>query len=91
MFKSSTLALCILGAGLCSAAAVADDAKPAPEPAHASSPSTCIRDTGTRLKLAPGECTASAGRSYTKEDVDRTGKTTASGALRLMDPSVTIH
>ena len=42
-------------------------------------------------KLAPGECSASAGRSYSKEDVDRTGKTTASGALRLMDPSVTIH
>jgi hypothetical protein len=50
-----------------------------------------MRDTGTRLKLAPDQCTASAGRSYSKEDVDRTGKSTASGALRLMDPSVTIH
>ena len=91
MFKSSTLAVAILGAVLCTAVASADDAKPAPQPAHASSPTTCMRDTATRIKLAPDECSASAGRSYTKEDVDRTGKTTASGALRLMDPSVTIH
>jgi len=91
MLKSSTLALVILGALLCTAIANADDAKPAPQPAHASSPSTCMRDTATRIKLAPGECSASAGRSYSKEDVDRTGKTTAGGALRLMDPSVTIH
>jgi hypothetical protein len=91
MFRSSTLALCLVGAALCCAAAVADDAKPAPQPAHAASPTGCMRDTGTRLKLAPDQCTASAGRSYSKEDVDRTGKSTASGALRLMDPSVTIH
>jgi hypothetical protein len=50
-----------------------------------------MRDSATRIKLAPNECSASAGRSYSKEDVDRTGKTTAGGALRLMDPSVTIH
>jgi hypothetical protein len=91
MFKSSTFVLCILGAALCSAVAVADDAKPAPETAHASAPNTCMHDTGTRIKLPPGECSASAGRSYSKEDVDRTGKTTAGGALRLMDPSITIH
>jgi hypothetical protein len=91
MFKSSTLALCMLSAVLCTAGAVADDAKPAPQPAQPKAPNTCMHDTGTRLKLAPDECSASAGRSYTKDDVDRTGKTTAGGALRLMDPSITIH
>jgi hypothetical protein len=88
MFKSSMLALCIL---LGAAVALADDAKPAPQPAHAAAPKTCMHDTGTRIKLAPDECSASAGRNYTKEDVDRTGKTTAGGALRLMDPAITIH
>jgi hypothetical protein len=91
MFKSSTLALCMLGAVLCTAVALADDAKPAPQAVKAAAPKTCMHDTGTRIKLAPDECSASAGRSYTKEDVDRTGKTTAGGALRLMDPSITIH
>ena len=91
MWKSALLAVCLAGAVCVTAPVFADDAKPAPQPAHASSPTTCMRDTATRIKLAPDECSASAGRSYTKEDVDRTGKTTASGALRLMDPSVTIH
>jgi hypothetical protein len=91
MFKSSRLALWVLGAVLCTAVAYADDAKPAPQPAHPAAPKTCMHDTGTRIKLAPDECSASAGRSYTKEDVDRTGKTSAGGALRLMDPSITIH
>ena len=91
MFKSSTLAVCMLGAVLCTAVASADDANAVAKPAQVATPKTCMHDTGTRIKLAPGECSASAGVSYTKEDVDRTGKTTASGALRLMDPSITIH
>jgi hypothetical protein len=36
------------------------------------------------------DCTA-AGRSYSREDIDRTGATTADEALRLMDPSITVH
>ena len=92
MFKSSTLVACVLGTVLCTAVAFADDAKPAPQPAQATAPSrSCMHDTGTRIKLGPNECSFSAGVSYTKEDVDRTGKPTASGALRLMDPSLSIH
>jgi hypothetical protein len=31
------------------------------------------------------------GRSYSHDDLERTGATTAGGALRLLDPSVTVH
>ena len=89
MFKSSTLALYMLGAVLCTAVAIADDAKPAP--AQAAAPKTCAHDTGTRIKRAPDQCTAADSRSYTKQDVDLTGKTNASGALRQLDPSITVH
>jgi hypothetical protein len=91
MFKSSTVALCMLGAVLCTAVAIADDAKPTPAPAQAAAPKTCVHDTGTRIKRAPGECTAADGRSYTKQDVDLTGKTNSAGALRVLDPSITVH
>lgn len=51
-------------------------------------PSPCLKDTGSRLP-ATGE-TCIPGRSYSKSDIDETGATTAGGALRLLDPSVTI-
>jgi hypothetical protein len=91
MLKSSTLVLCMLGAVLCTPIALADDSKPASQPAHASAPSTCVHDTGTRIKPPPGECSTSPGRSYSKEDLDRTGKTSVAGALRNLSPSLTIH
>jgi hypothetical protein len=31
------------------------------------------------------------GRSYSQADLERTGATTAGGALRLLDPAVTVH
>jgi hypothetical protein len=71
--------------------AAADDSKPAADAARAPASVTCMHDTGTRLKLRPNECSSSPGRSYTRTDIDRTGQITASGALRLLDPSVTIH
>jgi hypothetical protein len=32
-----------------------------------------------------------AGRAYTQEDIDRTGKTDAGHALQMLDPSITVH
>jgi len=90
MLKSSTLALCLMGAVLCTAVALADDSKPAPT-APASTPSNCVHDTGTRLKSTANGCSISPGHSYSKEDLDRTGRNTAAGALRNLDPSLTIH
>jgi hypothetical protein len=82
-------AVCGLGSILGAAnIAAADDSKPAPKPAP--SKFTCLHDTGSRLKLRPDDCSG-IGRSYSKENIDRTGALTAGGALRLLDPSVTIH
>ena len=51
----------------------------------------CIRDTGSLIKPKPGQCLPVAGRTYTKEDIDRTGARTLGPALRDLDPSVTIQ
>jgi hypothetical protein len=55
--------------------------------AHAAA-SPCLKDTGSHLP--PSAATCIPGRSYSKSDIDATGATTVAGALRLMDPSITI-
>jgi len=47
--------------------------------------------TASRLPPKPGECSASPGRTYTQEDVQRTGQTNVGDALQLLDPSITVH
>jgi hypothetical protein len=59
------------------------------EPIAARAPAGCVRDTGSRIP-APSGC-AGLGSSYTHEDIARTGQTTVSGALGLLDPTVTVH
>lgn len=59
--------------------------KPAAEPAK------CTHAPGSRIRLStPEDCAkASRGpfRSYSKEDLDRTGETNMADALRKLDPS----
>jgi hypothetical protein len=50
----------------------------------------CLRGTGSHIPTSGGGCSA-FGRSYSSEDINRTGYATAGGALRLLDPTVTIH
>ena len=50
----------------------------------------CVTQTGSRLAAGNADCVA-FGRSYSREDIDRTGSVTAAEALRLMDPSITVH
>jgi hypothetical protein len=50
--------------------------------------SSCLRDTGSRLPSSTG-CSA-FGRSYSSADIDRTGSTTVSRSLQLLDPSVAV-
>jgi hypothetical protein len=47
----------------------------------------CLTQTGSRIA---GHCSG-PGRSYSKDDIDRTGAETAGDALQLMDPSILIH
>ena len=71
-------------------AACASTSASAPDKlAAATSPAGCVRDTGSRLS-APSGCKA-FGRSYSQEDIARTGQPSASGALALLDPTITPH
>jgi hypothetical protein len=50
----------------------------------------CLTETGSRISSENANCSA-FGRSYSSDDIRRTGATTADEALRLMDPSITVH
>jgi hypothetical protein len=46
----------------------------------------CVRETGTRMARPDGQCTPDPGRSYTREDLERTGESTLGGALSRVRP-----
>lgn len=50
-------------------------------------PLNCLT-TGTRIRLKEGQCANVAGRSYSKDELDRQGTFTIDEALRRLDPSV---
>jgi hypothetical protein len=50
---------------------------------------TCLDGTGTRLPAKSAQC--STGRSYSHDDITRTGATNPGEALQLLDPSVTVQ
>ena len=47
----------------------------------------CIRDTGSRIP-SEGECSGAAGRSYSREELERSGEMSTGGALERLDPTV---
>jgi len=57
--------------------------------ADARLPAGCVGQSATRIPVKPGTC-AGFGATYTKQDIDNTGQTTADRALALMDPSVRV-
>ncbi len=52
-------------------------------------PPSCLTSTGSRITAGPDSCSA-WGRTYSRTDIDQTGKTTLAGALRSLDPSITV-
>jgi hypothetical protein len=56
---------------------------PAPTPG-------CVADTASRIPVKEGDC-AGFGRTYTQQDIQRTGQPDTAQALRLLDPSLTVH
>lgn len=92
MLKSSLIAACLLGSvALIADVAYADDAKPtAPQAKPAAPKPGCTHDTGTRLRRNTDGCPG-VGKSYSKDDLYRTGEPNAGGALRQLDPSITSH
>jgi hypothetical protein len=49
----------------------------------------CLTSTGSRIPATGTDCTAT-GRSYSNQDLQRTGATSVAGALPLLDPSLTV-
>jgi hypothetical protein len=50
----------------------------------------CVSDTATRIPVRPGEC-AGFGQTYTQDDLQSTGQFDVGPALRMLDPSLTVH
>lgn len=74
---------------------------PAADTAPREASPTCLRHTGSRIvatrnarqeagKDAGAEpvCVNASGRSYSRDDLERTGRTNVADALRMLDPSV---
>ena len=50
----------------------------------------CVGTTATRPHVSPGDCVG-FGSTYTKQDLDRTGQVDVQGALRKLDPALTVR
>lgn len=50
----------------------------------------CLRETGTRIQRrdSKDQCVNANGRSYTRDDLDRTGDVNLADALRRLDPAI---
>src|SRR5580700_9985682 len=80
----ATLVLCV------ACAAGTADVKPKAAASALNQNPACLTQTGSRIAANDANCSA-IGRSYSHDDIDRTGAVTADEALRLMDPSITVH
>jgi len=94
-------AILLAGCGA-SAALLAQDSRIAQPSAGSSSQSpaqpaarpddrNCIRETGSHIPAKKGQCLPVAGRSYTQEDIQRTGEPELGRALQKLDPRITVH
>ena len=62
----------------------------APPQTAAARSSACLTSTGSRIPASPGTPCTAYGRTYSRTDIDQTGKTTVGGALGLLDPSLSV-
>ena len=51
----------------------------------------CVRDTGSRIPAKKGHCLPVNGRSYSQQDLQRTGEPELGRALQKLDPRITVH
>ncbi len=101
MQRSLAMLATITLATACSAMAVAQNSLPAPAASTATSRSapptrqvnrpgdrTCLRETGSLIRAKPGHCLPVPGRSYSGEELQRTGAPDTARALQMLDPSI---
>jgi hypothetical protein len=51
----------------------------------------CLRSTGSLIPAGKRACLPVTGRSYSREEILRTGEPDTANALRELDPSVQVH
>ena len=49
----------------------------------------CVQGTGSKIPHKASPC-ANPGRSYSDEEIKKTGMTSAGDALRMVDPAITV-
>jgi len=80
----------VAGVALFGCATTTDNAKSKPATAAVVKDPTCLTETGSRVSSGPAKCRG-FGRSYSSDDIQRTGSTSAGDALALLDSSITVH
>jgi len=86
MLKSLATATCL---ALCLGACATTGSTPKTTADAGKPPAGCVAQTGTLMNVPSNACTA-PGNTYSREDLDRTGRVTPAGALRTLDPAITI-
>lgn len=51
---------------------------------------SCLQQTGSLIRAKKGTCLPVAGRSYSADDLRRTGTPNTARALQMLDPSVSV-
>ncbi len=94
-----TVTFCTLGsvayadsaAGESGGAQVSGAVSGSPQEQAGAADSSCLRDTGSLFPAQPGKCRIGPGRSYDRDDIDRTGANNIGDALERLDPSIGIR
>jgi len=82
-----TLAVSMLAAALAAGCATAPPAgkQAAANATDATAKAFCVRETGSRIQPKPGDCIG-PGRTYSRDELERTGEFTSAEALKKLDP-----
>jgi hypothetical protein len=88
MFRN--LLICTVISACVLACASPSPSRPDTKTADAAQPCS-LETTASRIPARPGQCSSYPGRSYSQQDLDRTGQTEVGDALQMLDPSITVH
>lgn len=87
--RNSIRAVVMVASMLVMAACATTSPNAKPQTASVTQDPTCLKQTGGRVPARDADC-AGYGRTYSKDDISRTGAATPGEALGLLDPSVTV-
>ena len=82
----------VIGAGLAIALAACASTPPpqSTQTAAAKAPAGCVPETATRIPASNPNTCAGFGHSFSQQDISRTGQADPGGALRMLDPTMTV-